>query len=66
MTTLPPGWTLYSDGFWPPDGSRIDVLHPDGSVSVGMLYRHWDLILCPPLYGPLGRTVVGWRLANTR
>jgi len=47
---------------WPPDHSRVDVLHPDGSVSEGVRYRHPDFWEWPPLYGQLGRTVIGWRM----
>lgn len=58
--TLPAGWTPY--GVWPPDRSRVDVLHPDGSVSEGVRYRHPDFWEWPPLFGQLGRTVDGWRM----
>lgn len=62
--TLPPGWSPYASPTWPPDCSTIDVIHPDGSVTRGVRYRHWDLLSWPPLGGSLGRDVVGWRLNN--
>lgn len=58
---LPPGWHPYADPSWPPDGSTVDVLHPDGVVTAGCHYRHWDLLERPKGF-PLRRKVVGWRL----
>jgi hypothetical protein len=54
------GWTPYGST-WPPDGAAVDVLHPDGTVSEGVRYEHAGLWLWPPLYGILGRDIVGWR-----
>lgn len=63
---VPAGWVPYTAGTWPPDGTTIDALHPEGDVSAGCRYRHWDLITWPPLHGPLGRTVIAWRPTTPR
>lgn len=60
--SLPPGWTPYAAPTWPPDGSRIDVLHPDGSATLGCWYRHWDMVEQPRGW-PVRAKVVGWRVS---
>jgi hypothetical protein len=62
-TTLPHGWTPYASPTWPPDGATVDVLHPDGSVTAGCHYRHWDMFEQPKGW-PVRAAVVGWREAR--